>query len=510
MTRTVTSIPSRHRTTRRRGLVSFLAVAATVLASLSLTAAPAVAAPQTVSGAVSFGTDGDHPAGVAAVVTWQQNIDGVSVPGPADGVRTDADGRYSLSLEPGSYRLRFAPTTPAYQTLWWGGVEAEDLSTLVDVSDASLAGMDITLPQVEVAAEEPAPAVEPGTQGSASIAGTIRTEAGAPIAGAKVTATAWDPTDWSTEVVGEVFTTTDGTYLLTGLPAAGYELDVTADGYVNPWIPFFELGEGEQRTGVDAAMMRYRSISGTITCDRCDEPEVGESMYVLFDRNVGTRAEPAWVYAGGVLATPTEAADGAATYTFSTADGLLPGSYRATVGGYWGWRTRANVSPAVTVEDDAKVTLDLTAEFLKFDRDFSGDENPDVLVRTSTGAMLMYTGDGASGWKGASTIGSGWTVMNHVFAAGDFSGDGHEDVMARDSAGRLHLYRGDGKGGWLGWGVVGTGWGHMTAIFSPGDFSGDGNADVMARDGAGDLWLYPGDEKGGWGAVSKVGSGWNI
>jgi len=68
---------------------------------------------------------------------------------------------------------------------------------------------------------------------------------------------------------------------------------VTADGYVNPWIPFFELAEGEQRTGVDAAMKRYRSISGSITCDRCDEPEVGENLYVLFDRNVGTRAEPA-------------------------------------------------------------------------------------------------------------------------------------------------------------------------------------------------------------------------
>ncbi|MFE6253655.1 FG-GAP-like repeat-containing protein [Agromyces sp. NPDC057865] len=148
--------------------------------------------------------------------------------------------------------------------------------------------------------------------------------------------------------------------------------------------------------------------------------------------------------------------------------------------------------------------------FPAFDRDFSGDDTVDVLARTSTGAMLMYTGDGASGWKGASTIGSGWTAMNHVFAAGDFSGDGHEDVMARDTAGRLHLYRGDGKGGWLGWGVVGTGWGHLTAIFSPGDFSGDGKVDVMARDGAGDLWLYPGDGKGGWGAVSKVGSGWNM
>ncbi len=47
------------------------------------------------------------------------------------------------------------------------------------------------------------------------------------------------------------------------------------------------------------------------------------------------------------------------------------------------------------MEDGADVTLDLAIEFLRFDRDFSGDEKPDVLVRTSTGAMLMYTGDGA-------------------------------------------------------------------------------------------------------------------
>ena len=105
MTRTVTRIPSRHRTTHRRHFAAFLAIAATVLASLSLTAAPAAASPRTVSGTVSFGTDGNHPAGVSAVVTWQPYETSVYVPGPAEGVRTDAEGRYSLSLEPGTYTL---------------------------------------------------------------------------------------------------------------------------------------------------------------------------------------------------------------------------------------------------------------------------------------------------------------------------------------------------------------------------------------------------------------------
>ncbi len=152
--------------------------------------------------------------------------------------------------------------------------------------------------------------------------------------------------------------------MLTGLPSAGYSMEATADGYARTWLPYFELADGEQRTGVDGALARFRSISGSITCDRCDEPEVGHSLYVEFERNVGTRSEPAWVYAGGIMATSTDEADGAAAYTFSTENGLVPGVYRATVGGDWGWRTRANVSPAVTVEDGSKVTLDLDVEFL--------------------------------------------------------------------------------------------------------------------------------------------------
>jgi hypothetical protein len=279
-----------------------------------------------------------------------------------------------------------------------------------------------------------------------------------------------------------------------------------ASGAVSTTVP---LESGETPEGAEAAVVTG-SISGSITCDLCDEPGIAESLLVEFERNVGTQSEPAWSYAGSVWAEATAEADGAVAYTFDGDSGMVPGTYRATVSGGWGWRVRTNLSPEVTVAEGADVTLDLVVEFLEFERDFSGDDLPDVLARNSAGALLMYSGDGAAGWSGVATIGSGWSGMNHVFAAGDFSGDGHEDVMARDGAGRLHLYRGDGNGGWLGWGVVGTGWSHMTAIFSPGDFSGDDNADVLARDGAGDLWLYTGDGQGGWGTVWKVGSGWNI
>ena len=177
--RTVTRIPSLQRTTHRRRFATFLTIAATLLASLSLTAAPAAAAPRTVSGTVSFGTDGNHPAEVSAVVTWQRYETDVYAPGPAEGVRTDAEGRYSIALEPGTYKLRFTPSSADYQVLWWGGVESAVTTTLVEVSDVPLAGMDITLPLVQAAAEEPR-TPDAALSASASIAGTIRTERGRP------------------------------------------------------------------------------------------------------------------------------------------------------------------------------------------------------------------------------------------------------------------------------------------------------------------------------------------
>jgi hypothetical protein len=686
--------------------VSALAV---MLASLSLSAAPSSAAPATaatvaVSGTVSFGSAGNHPAGESAVVTWLRYETDRWAEGPSEGVRTDVDGHYAFALEPGSYKFRYTSASGAYQSVYWGGASTpsslqysltEVGAAVVKIADAPVATLDLTLPPlgsisgrvflgdpetpagvgdarvtasrcfdgsctalpavmtdatggyrfagllhgeyavhfeyvagtdyrsydepVRVAVEAPQldvtgvnhilpatptvsgtvvlgadrvpagsdvvvtarryaeapgewtdtsirtapdgsfsfPGLVPGlydvrfdyqgTGGFAdqwwpgkaaptastriryadipldydislpmgtSVTGAVRTVAGAPIAGASVTATLYSGENQSSIVVGETLTAADGTYSLTGLPPAayGYSFYARAEGYIDQpmYWAYDSLGEGEVRTGVDAEMTLFASISGSISCERCDEPAVGDQLFVQFERNVGTRSEPAWILSGGAPATPTEAADGSASYEFTKHDGLQPGMYRASVQGGWGWRTRANHSPVVTVEDGAEVTLDLEVEFLEFDRDFSGDEHPDVIATTGAGALLMYSGDGASGWSGVDAIGSGWAVMDHVFAAGDFSGDGHEDVMARDGAGRLHLYRGDGRGGWLGWGVVGTGWGHMTAIFSPGDFSGDGNADVLARDGAGDLWLYPGDGKGGWGEVWKVGSGWNI
>ncbi|HEX7537104.1 MAG TPA: SpoIID/LytB domain-containing protein [Dermatophilaceae bacterium] len=194
--------------------------------------------------------------------------------------------------------------------------------------------------------------------------------------------------------------------------------------------------------------------------------------------------------------------------------------------------------------------------------DFNGDGKPDVLgVVAATGALRMYAGNGASGWKSTSVIGAGfgglpkvftagawnadassdvmaqksdgtlwlypgsatgalspgrqvpgssWDMYNKIIPAGDFSGDGHPDLIARKPDGTLVLYCGDGAGGFVGAArVIGSGWDTFTAVLSPGDFTGDRKADVIARTSRGLLYLYPGNGSGGWLSPRLIGQGWN-
>jgi FG-GAP-like repeat len=146
--------------------------------------------------------------------------------------------------------------------------------------------------------------------------------------------------------------------------------------------------------------------------------------------------------------------------------------------------------------------------------DFSGDDRPDLLVRRTDGALLMYRGNGAGGFVTGmgEPVGSGWGPFTALLAPGDFSGDGEPDVLARHPDGGLLLYRGNGAGGWVtGAGErIGSGWQGFTSVLAGGDFSGDGKPDVLARQPDGALLLYRGNGAGGWvtGAGEQIGSGW--
>lgn len=143
--------------------------------------------------------------------------------------------------------------------------------------------------------------------------------------------------------------------------------------------------------------------------------------------------------------------------------------------------------------------------------DFDGDRKVDMLVRTPSGDLLMYRGNGVGGWITGigQKVGVGWNGMDAIFYAGDFTGDGRGDLLARSVDGTLWVYPTNGRGLWGAPRQVGLGWSGMTALFSPGDFDGDRAMDVLARSVDGSLWLYRGDGKGGWSGSSVVGSGWN-
>ena len=145
--------------------------------------------------------------------------------------------------------------------------------------------------------------------------------------------------------------------------------------------------------------------------------------------------------------------------------------------------------------------------------DFSGDGRPDLLVRRADGGLLMYRGNGRGGFVTGTgeVVGSGWGGFTALLAPGDFSGDGNPDILARQSDGALLLYRGDGDSGFAGGAVkIGSGWGGFTALLAPGDWSGDRKADVIARASDGKLLLYRGNGGGGWvtGRAEPIGAGW--
>ncbi|TPW70691.1 FG-GAP-like repeat-containing protein [Schumannella sp. 10F1B-5-1] len=142
--------------------------------------------------------------------------------------------------------------------------------------------------------------------------------------------------------------------------------------------------------------------------------------------------------------------------------------------------------------------------------DFDGDGKADVLAIDSLGRMLLYSGDGAGGWRAAREIGAGWgAYARGTFTAGDLDGDGAVDVAVIDARGQLLLYPGDGRGGWKPRSTIGAGWGSFSAVFGAGDIDGDGHADVLAWGADGRLILYPKLSGSAWKAPRVIGQGWS-
>lgn len=95
--------------------------------------------------------------------------------------------------------------------------------------------------------------------------------------------------------------------------------------------------------------------------------------------------------------------------------------------------------------------------------DFNGDGRADLIVRTAEGRLQLYRGNGSNGFIAPPVqIATGWKAFTAVVAPGDFSGDGQPDLIARTSAGALKLYRGNGSNGLRPVLAIGTGYNGLT------------------------------------------------
>jgi len=148
---------------------------------------------------------------------------------------------------------------------------------------------------------------------------------------------------------------------------------------------------------------------------------------------------------------------------------------------------------------------------------WNGDGRPSLMARNSSGQLFQYKNDGRGNWDGGAVqVGTGWNMFNDIMVVNNWTGDGHPNLLGRTPTGDLYLYTSDGQGGWLNNGVgikVGTGWNMFNTILTPGPWNGDGHQALIGRTPSGDLFLYHSDGSGGWmnnGVGIKIGTGWNM
>jgi hypothetical protein len=181
--------------------------------------------------------------------------------------------------------------------------------------------------------------------------------------------------------------------------------------------------------------------------------------------------------------------------------------------------------------------------------DWNRDGRGDVITRESSGDVLVLHRGYADGrFARAVTLGKGWKSITHLAAVGDVTGDRNPDLAGRTSTGKTIFYPGDGKVGFLAprtapeamktFNQIGTGsWNPLITagaafissdrsfvpvvgdkggdpagydwVVGPGDVDGDGRNDLIGRDAAGLLWLLPGNGEL-HGPRRLIGSGFGI
>ena len=144
--------------------------------------------------------------------------------------------------------------------------------------------------------------------------------------------------------------------------------------------------------------------------------------------------------------------------------------------------------------------------------DVTGDGRADIVAAKPDGMLALYTNGGSNTapYNTGSQIGSAWQQFSHVTLA-DVTGDGRADIVAAKPDGTLSLYTNTGNNtAPYNTGIqIGTGWNTFTWILA-GDVTGDGRADIVATKPDGLLTLYTngGSNTAPYNTGSQIGSAW--
>jgi hypothetical protein len=172
----------------------------------------------------------------------------------------DSSGKYTLNLEPGTYKLQFTDSSDRYAFQWWSGKSTFASATSVAVTEGSaVTGINFSV-------------VAAGT-----VSGKLTDAAGRPLGGTAVAYTAGG--EVSTSVVGQGYVNpADGTYSIPGLAAGSYKVGFStaataysystgalspSDPYVSQWYSAkysydtadsVTVTAGQAKTGINAAL----------------------------------------------------------------------------------------------------------------------------------------------------------------------------------------------------------------------------------------------------------------
>ncbi|MHA7305439.1 cell wall-binding repeat-containing protein [Arthrobacter sp. TMN-49] len=133
---------------------------------------------------------------------------------------------------------------------------------------------------------------------------------------------------------------------------------------------------------------------------------------------------------------------------------------------------------------------------------------PQIITRSATGVLQLWSNDAGSTLGAPKQIGQGWNNLNLTMI--DFDGDGRQDLLAQDATGLLKLYRSNGTGSFVAEPrkTVGTRWSAFTSVTVSTGFTGNDSAGLLRRTAAGTLDHIGVPGNGSFGAVKQIGHGW--